>query len=37
VIVRAGSARRRPNLQNPENPLPLLDTKNPPRIKGGGG
>jgi arylsulfatase len=27
----------RPNLQNPENPLPLLDTKNPPRIKGGGG
>jgi hypothetical protein len=27
----------RPNLQNPGNPVPLLDMKNPPRIKGGGG
>ena len=27
----------RPNLQTPENPLPLLSMKKPPRIKGGGG
>ena len=27
----------RPNLQEPNNPVPLLDTKNPPRVKGGGG
>jgi arylsulfatase A-like enzyme len=27
----------RPNLQNPDNPVPLLDMKNPPRIKGSGG
>ena len=27
----------RPNLQNPDNPVPLLDLKNPPKVKGGGG
>jgi hypothetical protein len=27
----------RPNLQDPNNPVPLLDMKNPPRIKGSGG
>jgi hypothetical protein len=27
----------RPNLQEPNNPVPLLDMKNPPRIKGSGG
>ena len=27
----------RPNLQNPENPLPLIDMKKPPRVKAGGG
>jgi arylsulfatase A-like enzyme len=27
----------RPNLQDPDNPVPLLDMKNPPHIKGGGG
>jgi arylsulfatase A-like enzyme len=27
----------RPDLQHPENPVPLMDMKNPPRIKGGGG
>jgi arylsulfatase len=27
----------RPNLQTPENPVPLLDLKNPPQVKGGGG
>jgi arylsulfatase len=27
----------RPNLQNPDNPVPLLDVKNAPRIKAGGG
>ena len=26
-----------PNLQHPENPVPLLDMKNPPHTKGGGG
>ena len=26
-----------PNLQTPENPVPLLDIKNPPNTKGGGG
>jgi arylsulfatase len=26
----------RPNLQNPENPLPLIDMKKPPRVKAGG-
>ena len=27
----------RPNLQNPENPLPLVDMKKPPNVKAGGG
>jgi arylsulfatase A-like enzyme len=27
----------RPNLQNPENPLPLIDMKKPPNVKAGGG
>ena len=27
----------RPNLQDPNNPVPGMDMKNPPRIKGGGG
>jgi hypothetical protein len=27
----------RPNLQEPNNPVPLMDMKNPPHIKGGGG
>jgi arylsulfatase len=27
----------RPNLQNPNNPVPLLDMKKPLRVKGGGG
>jgi len=27
----------RPNLQNPDNPVPLVDIKNPPKVKGGGG
>jgi hypothetical protein len=27
----------RPNLQHPENPVPLLDLKNPPRVQAGGG
>jgi arylsulfatase len=27
----------RPNLQNPANPLPLIDMRNPPNIKGAGG
>jgi hypothetical protein len=27
----------RPNLQNPDNPVPLLDLKNPPRVQAGGG
>jgi hypothetical protein len=27
----------RPNLQNPDNPVPLLDLKNPPKVKAGGG
>jgi len=27
----------RPNLQEPNNPVPLLDMKNPPRVKAGGG
>ena len=27
----------RPDLQRPDNPVPLLDMKNPPRIKAGGG
>jgi arylsulfatase len=27
----------RPDLQRPDNPVPLLDMKNPPNIKGGGG
>jgi arylsulfatase A-like enzyme len=27
----------RPNLQNPRNPVPLLDPRNPPKVKGGGG
>ena len=27
----------RPKLQDPNNPVPLLDMKNPPQIKGGGG
>ena len=27
----------RPNLQNPDNPVPLLDVKHPPQIKGSGG
>jgi hypothetical protein len=26
-----------PNLQHPENPVPLLDLSKPPQIKGGGG
>ena len=26
-----------PNLQNPQNPLPLIDMKKPPRVKAGGG
>ena len=26
-----------PNLKNPENPVPALDVKNPPKTKGGGG
>ncbi|MFO1161295.1 MAG: arylsulfatase [Reyranellaceae bacterium] len=26
-----------PNLQNPQNPLPLIDMKRPPRVKAGGG
>jgi len=25
------------NLQNPDNPVPLLDMKNPPKVKGAGG
>lgn len=25
-----------PNLQHPENPVPVLDVNNPPRVKGGG-
>jgi hypothetical protein len=28
---------QRPNLQNPNNPVPFLDLKNPPRVKAGGG
>jgi arylsulfatase len=27
----------RPNLQNPDNPVPFLDMKNPPKVKAGGG
>jgi arylsulfatase len=27
----------RPDLQHPENPVPAIDVKNPPQIKGGGG
>jgi len=27
----------RPNLQNPDNPVPLIDVKNPPKVKAGGG
>jgi arylsulfatase len=27
----------RPDLQRPDNPVPLLDMKNPPRVKAGGG
>ena len=27
----------RPNLQNPTNPLPFINMKNPPNIKGAGG
>jgi hypothetical protein len=27
----------RPNLQNPDNPVPLVDIKNPPKVKGAGG
>jgi arylsulfatase A-like enzyme len=27
----------RPNLQNPDNPVPLVDIKHPPQIKAGGG
>ena len=27
----------RPDLQRPDNPVPLLDLKNPPRVKGAGG
>jgi arylsulfatase len=27
----------KPNLQNPDNPLPLLDPKNLPKTVGGGG
>jgi arylsulfatase A-like enzyme len=27
----------RPNLQTPDNPLPLVDTKKPPHVKAGGG
>ena len=27
----------RPNLQNPSNPVPAMDPKNPPRVKAGGG
>ena len=27
----------RPDLQHPENPLPLMDMKQQPRVKGGGG
>jgi arylsulfatase len=27
----------RPNLQNPDNPVPLVDIKNPPKVKAGGG
>jgi arylsulfatase len=27
----------RPNLQDTNNPVPLLDLKNPPKIKAGGG
>jgi arylsulfatase A-like enzyme len=27
----------RPNLQNPDNPLPLIDMKHPPTVKSGGG
>jgi hypothetical protein len=27
----------RPDLQRPDNPVPLLDMKNPPHIKAGGG
>lgn len=26
-----------PNLQNPQNPLPMIDMKKPPRVKAGGG
>jgi arylsulfatase len=27
----------RPNLQNPNNPVPNFDTKKPPHVKGSGG
>ena len=27
----------KPNLQTPDNPLPLIDIKKPPKVKGGGG
>ena len=27
----------RPNLQNPDNPLPLIDMTHPPTVKAGGG
>ena len=36
-FVGGASNDLRPNLQHPENPVPLLDLKNPPRVQAGGG
>jgi arylsulfatase len=36
-IPGGASTDWRPDLQRPDNPVPLLDMKNPPRIQSGGG
>jgi hypothetical protein len=36
-FVGGASNDLRPNLQNPDNPVPLLDVKKPPRVQAGGG
>jgi hypothetical protein len=36
-FVGGASNDLRPDLQHPDNPVPLLDLKKPPRVKSGGG
>ena len=36
-IKRPPEGPQRPNLQNPDNPVPLIDMKKPPRVTAGGG